>query len=146
MASFHGDVSAPPLPWRLLLIVSCDQMYFQEGRRLFVSYAARTQKGASFSVLPINLSRANHWTNSTVWSYLFSRQKNQPQLGAYHGSDLQRYYFLQAGPVTPGGAIDYQGVDYLISFICTMDPNSAQTERDYVHWPQVCHFSLGDFT
>ncbi|KAL8276871.1 hypothetical protein RQP46_010699 [Phenoliferia psychrophenolica] len=102
MASFQGD------------------MYFQEGRRLFVSFAAKTQP---------------------VWSYLFSREKFQPQLGAYHGSDLQRYYFLQAGSAAPGGGIDFQGIDYLISFICTMNPNSAQTERDYIHWPQ---YTLGN--
>ncbi|KAL8279735.1 hypothetical protein RQP46_007830 [Phenoliferia psychrophenolica] len=96
MASFTGD------------------MYFQEGRRLFVSYAAQTQK---------------------VWGYLFSRGKPTPQLGAFHSLDVEYYFAPEIG------GPDYQGIDYLISFVCTMDPNNAHTESSYIHWPE---YKLGN--
>ncbi|KAL8277214.1 hypothetical protein RQP46_010387 [Phenoliferia psychrophenolica] len=91
-------------------------MYFESGRRLFTSFAAQTQK---------------------VWTYLYRRNKFTPVLGAFHSSDLALYYYLGGGSGASGpGGIDYSGLDYLISFVTTLDPNNAANNASYHFWPQ----------
>ncbi|KAJ7765905.1 sterol esterase [Mycena maculata] len=66
-----------------------------------------------------------------VWSWLNKRQKSTPILGAMHGSDFSIWF-----PMENSG--DNLGVDAMINFINTLDPNhSAGSNRNTsaIFWP-----------
>ncbi|KAJ7310591.1 sterol esterase [Mycena albidolilacea] len=72
-------------------------------------------------------------TRQNTGSWLNKRGKANPLVGAFHGSD-QGIWF-------PQNTTDTVGVDALINFINTLDPNysaarGASTHRTDIYWPQ----------
>ncbi|KAJ7921392.1 Alpha/Beta hydrolase protein [Mycena leptocephala] len=72
-------------------------------RRLFLKHTSRTQN---------------------TWSWLSKRGKSTPNLGAFHGSDIPIFF-----PPSASAATDNQGVDSLINFINTLDPNRSAAPK-----------------
>ncbi|KAJ7729914.1 Alpha/Beta hydrolase protein [Mycena metata] len=84
---------------------------FTGTRRFFLEHASKTQN---------------------TWSWLSKREKSTPVLGASHGSDLDIWF-------PPANSTDFAGVDALINFINTLDPNHSGTKANAsqtVFWPK----------
>ncbi|KAJ7471024.1 sterol esterase [Mycena latifolia] len=85
---------------------------FLGGRRFFLEHASTTQN---------------------AWSWLNKREKSTPFLGSYHGSDQDIWF-------PPANSTDTVGVNLLINFINTLDPNRSLNPIPYkkaaVFWPK----------
>lgn len=67
-----------------------------------------------------------------TWSYLYKRGKSEPVIGTYHASDIAEFFT----------DIDYIGMDALINFAHSLNPNAPSglpqniSYLSDVHWPQ----------
>ncbi|KAJ7488782.1 hypothetical protein B0H11DRAFT_2012743 [Mycena galericulata] len=66
-------------------------------RRFFLQHASSTQN---------------------TWSWLNKREKSMPYLGAFHTSDVPLFF-----PTNTSALTDDAGINALINFINTLDPN-----------------------
>ncbi|KAJ7719698.1 carotenoid ester lipase precursor [Mycena maculata] len=76
------------------------------------------------------LERAS--TTQDAWSWLNKRQKSTPVFGAFHGSDLPIWFLTE-------NATDPRGVDAMVNFINTLDPNRASSPNKMnsaICWPK----------
>ncbi|KAF7353893.1 Carboxylic ester hydrolase [Mycena venus] len=69
-------------------------------------------------------------TRQNTWSWLNKRGKTNPLIGAFHGSDVGIWF--------PQNITETVGVDALINFVNTLDPNysAAANRSSAVYWPQ----------
>ncbi|KAK4699141.1 hypothetical protein P7C70_g7125, partial [Phenoliferia sp. Uapishka_3] len=75
------------------------------------------------------LNEVNKIGKVSTWSYDFKRGKAIPFLGSFHSSDLTEEF-----QTSQTGGLDNSGIDYLIHFTNTLNPNSASDDQ-ILAWP-----------
>ncbi|KAJ7342407.1 hypothetical protein DFH08DRAFT_874203 [Mycena albidolilacea] len=77
-----------------------------------------------------------HQKRQSTWSWLAKRGKSTTILGSFHSTDSLMFFNATSG-------LDTVGVDALISFLNTLDPNLSAASKEFtsrsnttIFWPQ----------
>jgi carboxylesterase type B len=93
---------------------------------------------ALFGDIQFNLVRRNALATTTQlapevpwWSYLATYGYGTPNLGSFHGLDIEEVFFDYPLP-EPGIAM----ATYIISFVNHLNPNTISTASPLIEWPR----------